>query len=114
MKQLNTENPEVFSYSRLEAPTLDASLGKLDAQRFINTDPSKSKVSLISSIDQHPNGSLSHLEATLNTYIVALHSRNGNIVGKVLRGRSGADELRINELYNTLSLLRILLKHDNH
>ena len=46
--------------------------------------------------------SLALLEDTLTTYIVALRSRSGNIVGRVLRGRNAADKLAVNELYNTL------------
>ena len=46
--------------------------------------------------------SFSQLENTLSTYIVALHSRCGNVVGKVLRNRANADDLAINELYNAL------------
>ncbi|MCJ1465877.1 hypothetical protein MMC07_004496 [Pseudocyphellaria aurata] len=42
------------------------------------------------------------LEDTFNAYVVALRSRSGNVVGKVLRGRAGADELMVNELYNIL------------
>lgn len=46
--------------------------------------------------------SLSKLEETFATYVLALHSRKGNIVGRTLRGRAGADELVVNELYNAL------------
>lgn len=46
------------------------------------------------------------LEDTFNAYVVALRSRSGNVVGKVLRGRAGADELVVNELYNILGLLQ--------
>ncbi len=46
--------------------------------------------------------SLALLEDTLATYIMALRSRSGNIVGRILRGRAAADELCINELYNSL------------
>lgn len=49
------------------------------------------------------------LEDTFATYVVALRSRSGNVVGKVLRGRAGADELVVNELYNTLGSLHDLL-----
>lgn len=42
------------------------------------------------------------LEDTFAAYVVALRSRSGNVVGKVLRGRAGADELAVNELYNIL------------
>lgn len=46
------------------------------------------------------------LEDTFAAYVVALRSRSGNVVGKVLRGRTGADELVVNELYNVLGSLR--------
>lgn len=49
------------------------------------------------------------LEDTFATYVVALRSRSGNVVGKVLRGRAGADELVVNELYNILGSLHDLL-----
>ena len=42
------------------------------------------------------------LEDTFAAYIVALRSRSGNVVGRVLRSRTSADELDVNELYNTL------------
>jgi hypothetical protein len=45
---------------------------------------------------------LSRLEETLASYVLALHARKGNIVGKVLRSRQFADELAVNELYNEL------------
>ncbi|KAL8854406.1 MAG: hypothetical protein Q9221_000893 [Calogaya cf. arnoldii] len=45
---------------------------------------------------------LAGLELTFNAYIVALRSRSGNIVGKILRSRAAADELLVNELYNIL------------
>ena len=45
---------------------------------------------------------LALLEESLKTYIVALHSRSGNIVGRVLRGRATLDELTVNELYNAI------------
>ena len=46
---------------------------------------------------------LTLLEDTFTAYIVALRSRSGNVVGRVLRSRAGADELAVNELYNILS-----------
>ncbi|KAL8833552.1 MAG: hypothetical protein Q9170_004207 [Blastenia crenularia] len=42
------------------------------------------------------------LELTFNAYIVALRSRSGNVVGRILRNRASADELAVNELYNIL------------
>ena len=46
--------------------------------------------------------SLSQLEDTFRAYVVALRSRSGNVVGKILQARAGADELAINEVYNML------------
>ena len=45
---------------------------------------------------------LALLEDTSVAYIVALRSRSGNVVGKILRSRAMADELAVNELYNAL------------
>ena len=50
------------------------------------------------------------LEDTFTAYVVALRSRSGNVVGKVLRGRATADELIVNELYNILRQSRCLLQ----
>ena len=46
--------------------------------------------------------SLSLLEDTFVAYVVALRSRSGNVVGKILQTRSTANELTVNELYNAL------------
>ena len=45
---------------------------------------------------------LALLEDTFTAYVVALRSRSGNVVGKVLRNRATAEELLVNELYNIL------------
>ncbi|KAF2396573.1 hypothetical protein EJ06DRAFT_551547 [Trichodelitschia bisporula] len=46
---------------------------------------------------------LEKLEESLSSYVLALHARRGNIVGKVLRNRTAtAEELAVNELYNKL------------
>jgi hypothetical protein len=42
------------------------------------------------------------LENTLASYILALQTRKGNIVGRNLKMRATADELAVNELYNGL------------
>ena len=66
-------------------------------------------VTLISADQQDSKDSLAHLEATFNAYIVALRARSGNVVGKILRGRAGADELLVNELYNILGMIAAIL-----
>jgi hypothetical protein len=42
------------------------------------------------------------LEETMATYVLALHSRKGNVVGRSILGRANADLLAVNELYNSL------------
>ncbi|KAK3687130.1 hypothetical protein LTR37_019123 [Vermiconidia calcicola] len=42
------------------------------------------------------------LEDTLSTYMLALQARKGNIVGRSLKMRATADELAVNELYNSV------------
>ena len=66
------------------------------------SDEVNSKVTLVGTGTTDVKDSLTHLETTFNAYVVSLRSRSGNVVGKVLRGRAGADELLVNELYNTL------------
>jgi hypothetical protein len=46
--------------------------------------------------------SLMKLEESLINITIALHARKGNIVGRSVRSRVVADELIVNELYNTL------------
>lgn len=60
------------------------------------------KVATIQANVTETRESFASLEDTFATYVVALRSRSGNIVGRVLRGRAGADELAVNELYNIL------------
>ena len=70
---------------------------------------SYNKVTLINADQQDSKDSLTHLEATFNAYMVALRARSGNVVGKILRGRTGADELLVNELYNILGMIATIL-----
>lgn len=77
---------------------------KADAHNPIERDASSSKITLVG-----PNGTLERaedplqlLEQTFTAYMLALRSRSGNIVGRTLRGRAGADEVAVNELYNIL------------
>ena len=51
--------------------------------------------------NDRPVNPLVRLEETFTGYIMALQSRKGNVVGRVLRSRANADELAINALYNT-------------
>ncbi|KAI4284806.1 MAG: hypothetical protein L6R38_001142 [Xanthoria sp. 2 TBL-2021] len=64
--------------------------------------PPGDKLTMIGGNGESAPDPLAGLELTLNAYIVALRSRSGNIVGKILRNRAAADELLVNELYNIL------------
>lgn len=64
--------------------------------------PPGEKPTMIGGTGESASDPLAGLELTLNAYIVALRSRSGNIVGKILRNRASADELLVNELYNIL------------
>ncbi|KAL8696690.1 MAG: hypothetical protein Q9224_002667, partial [Gallowayella concinna] len=60
------------------------------------------KVIVIGGEEKGASDPLAGLERTFNAYMIALRSRSGNVVGKILRNRATADELLVNELYNIL------------
>ncbi len=76
---------------------------KSEDQTVIVEEEVKQKITVIetngTSGTVHPIKLLEDISAT---YVIALHARRGNVVARVLRGRSGADELAVNEVYNTL------------
>ena len=63
---------------------------------------SSSKVTVVANGVQDIKDPFNLLEDSFAAYLVALRSRSGNVVAKVLRGRAAADELIVNELYNIL------------
>lgn len=60
------------------------------------------KVTLVETAPETYKSPLAFLEDTFTAYVVALRSRSGNVVGRVLRSRATAEELLVNELYNIL------------
>ncbi|KAL8732487.1 MAG: hypothetical protein Q9166_002701 [cf. Caloplaca sp. 2 TL-2023] len=60
------------------------------------------KVTVIGGDGKAAPDPLAGLEHTFNAYVIALRSRSGNVVGRILRNRATADELFVNELYNIL------------
>ena len=60
------------------------------------------KVTLVETAAKTHKSPLALLEDTFTAYVVALRSRSGNVVGRVLRSRATAEELIVNELYNIL------------
>ncbi|CAD6580792.1 MAG: hypothetical protein ASARMPREDX12_000267 [Alectoria sarmentosa] len=65
-------------------------------------DSLNNKITFVETAAEIYKNPLALLEDTFTAYVVALRSRSGNVVGKVLRGRATADELIVNELYNIL------------
>jgi len=74
----------------------------VEANGTLNDNPFSSKVNLLDSTSNAYKTPLALLEETFVAYVVALRSRSGNVVGKILRSRATANELAVNELYNTL------------
>ncbi|KAL8871593.1 MAG: hypothetical protein Q9174_002605, partial [Haloplaca sp. 1 TL-2023] len=64
--------------------------------------PVEDKVTLLGTGEKEARDPLADLETTFNAYVIALRSRSGNVVGRILRNRAAADELEVNELYNML------------
>ncbi|KAH8705105.1 putative Rho guanyl nucleotide exchange factor [Talaromyces proteolyticus] len=60
------------------------------------------KISIVAPTNAKENDRLQLLEQTFSSYILALRSRSGNIVGRSLRARASADRTLVNELYNVL------------
>lgn len=60
------------------------------------------EVTLVETAAESLRSPIALLEDSFTAYVVALRSRSGNVVGKLLRSRATADELLVNELYNIL------------
>ena len=78
---------------------------KSDESQSSRENLPNSKATVIETNGEKVSTTLTLLEDTFSAYISALRSRSGNVMGKVLRGRVGADELVVNDLYNILGLL---------
>lgn len=99
---------EIPSRSRSQAPEIKE-IPPLPPPKFMDPGAndqlgasSDSKVTLIEAKQDVIHNRFEGLELTYNAYVIALRSRSGNVVGRVLRNRATADELEINELYNIL------------
>ncbi|KAK5131612.1 hypothetical protein LTR08_000799 [Meristemomyces frigidus] len=73
-----------------------------ESSRPSSKDQARPKsIASMHSTDQLRNP-MKKLEGTLSTYMLALQHRKGNIVGRSLKMRGLADDLAVNELYNSL------------
>ncbi|KAF2723877.1 hypothetical protein K431DRAFT_282567 [Polychaeton citri CBS 116435] len=65
-------------------------------------DPGTPQSISFTASSEHLVHSAGKIEDTLNSYLLALQARKGNIVGRNLKMRHTANELAVNELYNSL------------
>lgn len=84
--------------SRMLPPSKPPSRGSRPTSK---DEPPQQPLSSRSSMDVL-GGVHKKLEDTLSTYMLALQARKGNIVGRSLKMRAAADELVVNELYNSV------------
>lgn len=101
IKQRNEQ--VVLNSIPLLAPQLSPNL-EVDRAQVVQQNKPTTKVSVVGVSTTDSKDTLTLLQDTLATYLVSLHTKSGNMVGRVLRGRAGADELLVNDLYNVLGL----------
>ena len=89
---------KIFSSQPPPTPAKEQTNG----DNFSSAKDSDNKLTVVDANNGAYRNPLTLLEDTFTAYIIALRSRSGNVVGKVLRNRATADELSINELYNKL------------
>ncbi|KAK7514494.1 uncharacterized protein IWZ02DRAFT_188433 [Phyllosticta citriasiana] len=97
-RRLHRPTPSLGEIPRL--PPAPSSPHKPSSRPSSRDDANTSKTSL--ALPDLANDPLFKLEDTLAAYVLALHARKGNVVGRTIRNRANADELAVNELYNAL------------
>ncbi|KZF19357.1 hypothetical protein L228DRAFT_250947 [Xylona heveae TC161] len=76
---------------------------RVNSHRKAYSEDTGTKITMVQTSNaEESTDPVQNLEDTLATYVLALHCRKGNVVGKVLRNRAAADELEVNEIYNSL------------
>jgi hypothetical protein len=94
-RRLQRNPPSLTEFPRM-APPAQASPTRTQSRDGDLSRPSSSNV------NAGLSDPLDRLEETMATLILALNARKGNIVGRSVRGRAVADELYVNEVYNSL------------
>ncbi|KAF2121430.1 hypothetical protein BDV96DRAFT_594630 [Lophiotrema nucula] len=100
-RKLQRNPPSLGDIPRM-APPLQPSPTRAHSRDGELSRPTSSGKTIGFNANATPMDSLVKLEETLATLILALHARKGNIVGRSVRARSVADDLAVNELYNSL------------
>lgn len=95
--------PMLGSIPNFAPPSLSKSSSKKDLTDIMSDRPQPSNNSSFRlSVDEAAQvNPIVRLEETFNGYVAALQERRGNIVGRVIRNRASADELRVNAVYNS-------------
>ncbi|KAI9686233.1 MAG: hypothetical protein M1822_003889 [Bathelium mastoideum] len=99
-RKLQRPVPNLGEVPRMGPPSQNSRPATQDSSKSFDDTTSKSSIPLGTA--GAASTTLLKLEETLAAYVLALHARKGNVVGKTLRARATADELAVNELYNVL------------
>jgi hypothetical protein len=92
-------NPSSLSDLSRTAPPLQPIRTHSREGELSRPTSSSTNISFVTSTLTDP---FSKLEETMATLVLALNARKGNIVGRSVRARAVADELAVNEVYNSL------------
>ncbi|KAL6710086.1 hypothetical protein ACN47E_009877 [Coniothyrium glycines] len=96
-------NPNTLGEIPRMAPPLQPSGPRAPSRDGENSRPNSSSTNKSVAFNgAAPLDSVVRLEQSLANVTLALHARKGNIVGRSVRARAVADELIVNELYNSL------------
>ncbi|ORY02037.1 hypothetical protein BCR34DRAFT_545935 [Clohesyomyces aquaticus] len=101
-RKLQRNPPTLGDIPRMAPPLQPAPTRTHSRDGELSRPTSSSSRTIAFNANASPMDSLQKLEETLATLILALHARKGNIVGRSVRARSIADELAVNEVYNSL------------
>ncbi|KAH7068872.1 hypothetical protein BKA63DRAFT_96869 [Paraphoma chrysanthemicola] len=94
-------NPQTLGDIPRMAPPMQSGLSRPYSRDGDNSRPTSSNKNAAFNVTP-PTDSLARLEESLANLTLALHARKGNIVGRSVRARNVADELMVNELYNSI------------
>jgi hypothetical protein len=100
-RKLQRNPPSMGDIPRI-APVLPPAPSRTHSRDGELSRPTSSTTTIGLNTTSSPTDSLSKLEQTLATLILAMHARKGNIVGQSVRRRAVADDLLVNEVYNSM------------
>jgi hypothetical protein len=95
-------NPSSLSDITRMAPPLQSTSNRTQSRDGELSRPTSSNTNITFSSSAGFPDPFTKLEETMSTLTLALHARKGNIVGRSVRARVVADELTVNEVYNSL------------